>query len=116
MRSGAVPIERVVVSAYRIPTDFPEADGTFEWNSTTLVVGEITAGGSTSLGYTHADTATARLSHDPLADGIGELCPKVKTATTVAGYIMQESNLLGGSPSFRAKPHWGMQRYGCVRV
>ncbi len=68
MRSGAIPIERVAVSAYRIPTDFPEADGTFEWNATTLVVVETKAGGSTGLGYTYADTPTARLIHDYLTD------------------------------------------------
>lgn len=33
--AGAV-IERVDVSAYTIPTDRPEADGTLEWDSTTL--------------------------------------------------------------------------------
>ena len=34
------PVERVDVSAFVIPTDAPEADGTFEWQSTTLVVVE----------------------------------------------------------------------------
>ena len=33
-----VPIDDLVVSAYRIPTDTPdESDGTYVWNSTTLV-------------------------------------------------------------------------------
>ena len=63
-----VPVEHVRVSAYRIPTDFPEADGTFAWDSTTLVVVEATAGGVSGLGYTYADTATAKLIHDLLAD------------------------------------------------
>lgn len=31
-------IERVEVDAYTVPTDYPEADGTIEWSSTTLVV------------------------------------------------------------------------------
>ncbi len=68
MRPVVIPIEHLAVSAYRIPTDFPEADGTFEWDFTTPVVVEITAGGCTSLGYTYADTATARLIHDHLTE------------------------------------------------
>jgi L-alanine-DL-glutamate epimerase-like enolase superfamily enzyme len=60
-------IERLDVSCYTIPTDFPEADGTFAWDRTTLVVVEATAGGQRGLGYTYADTATARFVNDVLA-------------------------------------------------
>ncbi|HKA53608.1 MAG TPA: mandelate racemase, partial [Candidatus Binatia bacterium] len=63
-----VPIERLDVSAYTIPTDFPEADGTLAWDQTTLVLVEVVAGSRRGLGYTYADTATARLIHDLLAD------------------------------------------------
>ena len=66
-RYSAVRIEQVSVAAYRIPTDFPEADGTYAWNSTTLVLVEITAGGQRGIGYTYADTATACLIRDTLA-------------------------------------------------
>ncbi len=59
-------IERIAVSAYTIPTDFPEADGTISWDSTTLVIVEATAGGVTGLGYTYADIATATLIRDRL--------------------------------------------------
>ena len=61
------PIVRVEAAAYKIPTDAREADGTFAWNSTTLVVVRVTAGGMTGLGYTYADTATAALVRDSLA-------------------------------------------------
>lgn len=44
---------------YEVPTDFPESDGTLEWNKTTLVLSEVTAGGKTGIGYTYADQATA---------------------------------------------------------
>src|SRR5207248_3672632 len=67
-----VAVERVNVSAFTIPTDFPESDGTLEWDSTTLIVIEIEAGGRRGLGYTYADRATARLIHDkltPLIEG-----------------------------------------------
>jgi L-alanine-DL-glutamate epimerase-like enolase superfamily enzyme len=61
------PIERTDVSAYIIPTDFPESDGTLQWDSTTLVVVEITGGGKCGLGYGYADHATAQLIRDKLA-------------------------------------------------
>lgn len=63
-------IEQIHVSAYRIPTDQPEADGTIEWDSTTLVLVEIAGGGHTGLGYTYADEATAHLIHATLADAV----------------------------------------------
>ena len=49
------PIEHATVSAYLIPTDAPESDGTLEWQHTTLVVVEATAGGQKGMGYGYAD-------------------------------------------------------------
>ena len=67
-KGSAVPVERITVSAYRVPTDVPmESDGTLEWSSTTLVLVEVQAAGVTGIGYTYADTATAALIHDTLA-------------------------------------------------
>ena len=43
-------VGRVTTSAYKIPTDGPETDGTLEWDSTTIVVVEVEAGGETGLG------------------------------------------------------------------
>jgi len=63
-------IDRIHVSAYKIPTDQPEADGTISWDSTTLVLVEIEGGGHTGLGYTYADEATAHLIHEKLAKKI----------------------------------------------
>lgn len=63
----AAPIAAVRAHAYRIPTDAPEADGTFEWTSTTLVVVEIEAGGCTGLGYTYTDACAVPLIRDTLA-------------------------------------------------
>ena len=60
-------IERVDVSAYRIPTDFPESDGTLEWTDTTLVLVEPWGGSNRGLGYTFADRATAQLIKDKLS-------------------------------------------------
>lgn len=68
-----MPIERISTSAYRIPTSEPEADGTFAWNSTTLVVVEAQAGGHRGLGYTYAAVATGGLIAELLADTVRNL-------------------------------------------
>jgi L-alanine-DL-glutamate epimerase-like enolase superfamily enzyme len=65
--SAAIAVGRVSVAAYSIPTDAPEADGTYEWDRTVLVTVHVAAGGATGLGYTYADAATARFAHDHLA-------------------------------------------------
>lgn len=57
--SDIIKINKVAVSAYTIPTDFPESDGTIKWNSTTLVLVEISAGNKTGIGYTYANEASA---------------------------------------------------------
>jgi len=61
MQRPEVEVESLSVSTYRIPTDYPESDGTLEWNSTTLVIVEIEGGSASGLGYTYADTATSSL-------------------------------------------------------
>jgi L-alanine-DL-glutamate epimerase-like enolase superfamily enzyme len=63
-----IPIERIGVSAYVVPADGPEADGTFAWHKTTLVLVEATADGKMGLGYSYADTSTAALVRDTLAE------------------------------------------------
>src|SRR3954470_12009987 len=54
-------IEGLEVSAFTIPTSSPEADGTLDWNETTLVAVSVIAGGLCGLGYTYADVSTAHL-------------------------------------------------------
>lgn len=63
-------ISEVKVSAFTIPTATPESDGTLEWNATTLVLVEIDGGGKTGIGFSYADTATAKLIHDTLASTV----------------------------------------------
>jgi L-alanine-DL-glutamate epimerase-like enolase superfamily enzyme len=63
-RRRQATIESVNVSTYRIPTEQPESDGTLEWDSTTLVLVRIGAAGHVGLGYTYADSATARVIQD----------------------------------------------------
>ena len=65
-RSG-VPVERLDVSVFTVPTDTPESDGTAEWQATTAVVVEAHAAGEIGLGYTYGDAATAALIRGRLA-------------------------------------------------
>lgn len=66
--SEVVPVESLCVSAYTIPTESAEADGTYEWDSTTIVIVEVTGGGKQGLGYSYADAATAKLIDNRLKD------------------------------------------------
>lgn len=61
-----ISISKVDVSAYTIPTDAPEGDGTLQWDSTTLVVCEIHAASQIGFGYTYGNRITAFLA-DQLA-------------------------------------------------
>ena len=65
-KAGSIPIDKVEVCAYTVPTDSPESDGTLEWDKTTIVIVETEAAGTRGLGYTYADTSTAKLVHDLL--------------------------------------------------
>ena len=49
------------MSAYTVPTQTPEADGTLAWNETTLVLVRAFSSGASGLGYSFADIATANL-------------------------------------------------------
>ena len=59
--ADTVPVERIAASAYTVPTDQPESDGTLAWDSTTLVLVEVDAGGCRGIGYTYAGTAAAEV-------------------------------------------------------
>lgn len=59
-------IRETAVSAYKIPTEEPESDGTLQWDHTTLVLVSIKAANSTGIGYTYANAATARMIADEL--------------------------------------------------
>ncbi len=60
-------IVQVQTSVYKIPTDAPESDGTLEWDSTTLVLAEVSAGGKTGLGYSYCSNAAAGIITGKLA-------------------------------------------------
>lgn len=68
--TGRVTIRQVHARAYRIPTDLPEADGTLEWNNTTLVLAEVCAGDVTGIGYTYGNAAIATVITGALAEAL----------------------------------------------
>ncbi|GAA4216888.1 enolase C-terminal domain-like protein [Actinocatenispora rupis] len=61
------PVRAVDAAAYTVPTGAPEADGTLAWNSTTIVVVEVSAGPVTGLGWTYAHAACVPLITGTLA-------------------------------------------------
>lgn len=72
-----INIKSVAVSAFTVPVESPESDGTIEWDATTLVLVHVTAGGKTGLGYSYADVAAAQLIAKTLA-------PKIRGSNALA--------------------------------
>jgi L-alanine-DL-glutamate epimerase-like enolase superfamily enzyme len=67
---STAPIAHVRARAYTIPTASPEADGTIEWDSTTIVICNVSAAGGTGIGYTYASSAARTVIEEKLADEI----------------------------------------------
>jgi L-alanine-DL-glutamate epimerase-like enolase superfamily enzyme len=64
----APQVENLTVSAYTIPTETPESDGTLDWSETTLVLVEVTGAGKQGIGFTYADSSTAHLIRHKLTE------------------------------------------------
>ncbi|MEB3064334.1 enolase C-terminal domain-like protein [[Mycobacterium] zoologicum] len=85
-RGAPVPVSSIEVAAYTIPTEAPESDGTLVWDSTTLVLVTVGAGGQTGVGYTYAGTAAVTVVRDKLAGiiaGGDALAPPARWADMV---------------------------------
>jgi L-alanine-DL-glutamate epimerase-like enolase superfamily enzyme len=65
--SAAPTVESLDATAYTIPTDQPESDGTLSWDSTTLVLVTARGGGCTGIGWTYAGPAAAEVVSGKLA-------------------------------------------------
>lgn len=59
-------IDKLAVSAFQVPTDGPESDGTLQWDKTVMVLVELQAGTRGGLGYTYASKSTAQFIRDKL--------------------------------------------------
>lgn len=64
---GDTFIESVDASVYTVPTDAPEADGTLSWDSTTMVLVQVRAGGACGTGWTYGSAACATVVAGKLA-------------------------------------------------
>jgi L-alanine-DL-glutamate epimerase-like enolase superfamily enzyme len=75
-------IKDLRASAYTIPTDRPEADGTIEWNSTTLVVVDAVAdSGEHGLGLTYGAKAASALIDEKLgAEVVGRPVEDIRSS------------------------------------
>jgi L-alanine-DL-glutamate epimerase-like enolase superfamily enzyme len=60
------------VSVFTVPTEAPESDATLEWDSVTLVLAEVEAGGRRGLGYTYGPQAVGRFIEEQLAGPVAD--------------------------------------------
>lgn len=71
-RRSSMPREFMITDAsvdlYTVPTDAPEADGTYSWSSTSIVLVRLECGSVSALGYTYADAGTATVAKILLQD------------------------------------------------
>lgn len=56
--------------AYKIPTEDKESDGTFEWDSTTMVIVRIYSNGKEGIGYSYTHSSAAKIIKDILNNQI----------------------------------------------
>jgi L-alanine-DL-glutamate epimerase-like enolase superfamily enzyme len=61
-----LPLEQLSVSAYTVPTDGPEADGTSAWDTTKLVIVEVRSGTTYGTGWTYAPPAAGAFVEEQL--------------------------------------------------
>lgn len=68
-------LDHISVATYVVPTEGPESDGTAEWDSTSIVIAQLCAGGYRGLGYTYADAAAGAFVESVLAPAITGIDP-----------------------------------------
>ncbi len=90
-----IPIDAVRASAYTVPTDEPESDGTLEWSSTTIIVVELDAGGVQGIGYTYGLAAVTDIVNSKLA-GVLKGCDATEMAA--CRHVMSSELRNGGRP------------------
>ncbi len=68
--SGAATVDSLVASTYVVPTEVPEADGTLSWDSTTLVLVEVTGAGLSGIGWTYSGRGCQAVVEDVLEPAV----------------------------------------------
>lgn len=66
----AARVEGLEVAVYRVPTEQREADGTLEWDHTTVVAVHAHAAGVSGLGWTYGSPACAEVVRGPLIGAV----------------------------------------------
>jgi L-alanine-DL-glutamate epimerase-like enolase superfamily enzyme len=86
-------IKEMEVLVYRIPTDRPEADGTFSWDATTMVLVETVAeNGQRGLGYSYAAAAAGELIRGTLGPVVSG-CPVEQVGVAWQAMIRSVRNI-----------------------
>ncbi|MDQ6857127.1 MAG: mandelate racemase [Candidatus Dormibacteraeota bacterium] len=81
MSGGAFDVASVDVRVYTVPTETPEADGTLQWDKTSVVVVQpLLSNGVRGLGYAIGDVATGHLVRDTLAEVVTGMDVRSTTA------------------------------------
>ena len=70
MRDDGPIVRQITSTAYEIPTDAPEADGTLAWDKTVMVLASARAGTALGIGWTYAAAAAAGVIADVLAGAV----------------------------------------------
>jgi L-alanine-DL-glutamate epimerase-like enolase superfamily enzyme len=95
------------VTAYRIPTDQPESDGTLKWAHTDVIVVQVRAGDVTGLGWSYASAATREIITSILATAI-----KGHSAMAIEGSWQQMNHALRNA----GRPGPGMMAVAAVDI
>ncbi|CCH79332.1 putative mandalate racemase [Nostocoides japonicum T1-X7] len=77
-------VEHAEATAYTIPTEGPEADGTMSWDATTIVVVTVRSAGLVGTGWTYGSPALAALID-------GALLPVLRDREVLAGSATWEA-------------------------
>lgn len=67
MPTATAEVTDLTAAAYTIPTDSPEADGTLNWDSTTLIVVRARCGAVSGTGWSYGSAAAVPVIRDLLA-------------------------------------------------
>jgi L-alanine-DL-glutamate epimerase-like enolase superfamily enzyme len=89
--SRSARVEQLTTAAYTVPTDAPEADGTFAWDCTTLVLVRASSEGETGTGWTYAPAATTAIVAEALAPVVRG-CPAMDVAAAWGSMVRHVRN------------------------
>ncbi|GAA5199122.1 enolase C-terminal domain-like protein [Arthrobacter gyeryongensis] len=93
---STLQLKSLDVSAYTVPTTTPEADGTYAWDATTMVLVQATAGEWTGIGWTYAPAACAALIREILEPAVvGLNCFDVPAAAEAMARTVRNSSRPG---------------------